>query len=351
MLKRYVANPDSQKRLQAAKDYVRKLYATNDDYLFGKPYDPADDHRAYFTDMYSILGLLRVMSLPASSKILEIGCGPGWITEILASLGYHVTAIDPAEDFIDVAKRRLAALGTHHRIIGSVEFQCVSAEDFLSSDVFDGVIFYATLHHIANEVEALGKVYQALKPGGVLGISEGAWIPGGEIEQIADQEMATFGTLESPFTTEYIDALLKLLGYIGIARYYQIDGFYPVEQGDMSIRQAAQMKAETYNNITALKSWPWPTSLDSDVDGRVDVTGEGIKLTNTGRAAWLNRPYARGWVTLAALHGEIELGRMRLPKVVMPRESIILNNEYPSATEFGLVNEGMRWFGKKMKTS
>lgn len=351
MLKRYVANPDQQKRLQAAKDYVKQTYATNDDYLFGKPYDLADGHSAYFADMYSILGLLKAMSLPASSRILEIGCGPGWITEILASLGYHVTAIDPAEDFIDVAKRRLITLNAHHKIHGSAEFLCIAVEEFQPSEAFDGAIFYATLHHIVDEVGALRKVYRAFKPGGVLGISEGAWIPGGNIERIADKEMSQFGTLESPLTTEYLYTLLKHLGYIGIARYHQIDGFFPIEQGDLTIRQAAQARAETYNNVTAVKPWPYPTSLDSDVDGRVEIVAEGIKLTNIGRAAWLNRPYARGWVSLAALCEGNELGRMRLPKMVMPGESIILNNEYPSANEFGLVNEGVMWFGKKMKTS
>ena len=42
--------------------------------------------------------------LPAKGKILDVGCGAGFLTNELARHGYQVTGIDASEDSLRVAK-------------------------------------------------------------------------------------------------------------------------------------------------------------------------------------------------------------------------------------------------------
>jgi len=58
MKKRYVSNPNYNDKIRAAEEYVKKACGDTNAYLFLKPYDPMPGHAAYFSDMYSLLGLL-----------------------------------------------------------------------------------------------------------------------------------------------------------------------------------------------------------------------------------------------------------------------------------------------------
>lgn len=55
---------------------------------------------------------------------------------------------------------------------------------------------------------------------------EGAWQPGARaMEQALIAEMASFGTLENPFTQAYLDEVLKTAGFVEIRRYGGVNGF------------------------------------------------------------------------------------------------------------------------------
>src|SRR5262249_49108772 len=75
--------------IKAAKTYLQKIGGARDDWLFLKPFRP-ENHREYFTLTYNVLNLLEVMRVPRRGRILEVGSGAGWLTEILMGLGYEV---------------------------------------------------------------------------------------------------------------------------------------------------------------------------------------------------------------------------------------------------------------------
>ena len=74
--------------------------------MYFKPFDDQPTNASYYYHMFDILSLLQAMQIPYRGKILEVGSGPGWLTEILMSLGFEVDAIEPSEDFIRVAQER-----------------------------------------------------------------------------------------------------------------------------------------------------------------------------------------------------------------------------------------------------
>ncbi|HEV3022624.1 MAG TPA: class I SAM-dependent methyltransferase [Pirellulales bacterium] len=363
--------------LQGADDYVDQIGDAGVGYLYCKPFDSGPGHDMFYLEMYQVLNILRAMALPARGRVIEVGSGPGWVTEILLMLGYEVDAVEPSEAMIRVAKERIAACHAHFRQPHTprVRFHCQPFEECeLPDDGFDGVVFHESLHHLFDEHQALAVALRKLRPGGVIGISgETAWTPGTRVqEEFFRQETARYGTLESPFTREYIDYLLAEHGFEQITRYHSINGLFPESQGRRTIAQAAQFPAAALNTITARKPGAKHTVattangggtvlaeirlIDQRFDAsrcRVDVR---VRLTNTGTAAWLHERRELGYVTIGMRRppgaGGLEaLTRTHLPRDVNPGDSIEVATTFqlpdsaPAGVwELDLINEMTCWF-------
>lgn len=370
--RRYVQNPNYDARIKASKDYVATLREDNYRYLFSKPYDFTAGNAAYYSLMYNILNLLQAMRIRPGGRVLEVGSGPGWVTEILISQGYQVDAMEPSEDFIKIAEERVRSHIKHYHLEDQrgAMFHCTTTEECnFPDESFDAILFFDVLHHIVDEEKSLAQCFRFLTPGGVLGIHEGAWNPSNkELERWLDAEMKSSGCLESPFTVEYLDYLLRKVGFIQATRFHQINGLFPQSQEGLTISQAAQIKAELANIITALKPFTHKTTkdLDANVSGKILVLSREIsqgklklklKLENCGDAVWLDRASGSGWVSIALRDGDPgtrefkELPRLPLPRALRPGDCLEIELEYPDpgpgSWTLDLVNEGFYWFSKK----
>ena len=92
---------DYLRYIQAARDYVSKVGGA-DAWMFLKPYS-RDSLLEFSNLMYDVMNLLGVMRVPPKGRILEVGSGAGWLTEILAGLGYEIYALEPSAEMIDAA--------------------------------------------------------------------------------------------------------------------------------------------------------------------------------------------------------------------------------------------------------
>lgn len=95
------------------------------------------------------------------NRILEIGCGFGAFTRLLADRAQHVTAIDLSPRMIKVAKKRSSEHPNLEFILG----------DFLQlvfpAESYDCIVTIAALHHLPSDT-AINKMKLLLRPGGVL---------------------------------------------------------------------------------------------------------------------------------------------------------------------------------------
>ena len=240
--------------IQAAKTYLKQIGGASDDWLFLKPYR-TQDHREFFTLTYNVLNLIEVMAVPPQGRILEVGSGAGWLTEILMGLGYEVFALEPCEDMIAAARERLAGFIQHHRYRNppKVHHLCEALEECsLPDESVDGVVFHEALHHVVDEERGLAQCFRVLAPDGVLGVTgEGTWLPGDRrLESACEEEMKRYGTLENPYTFDYLKYLLTKHGFEEITRYHGINGFFPESGGDVPIKQVAQAPAQDRNHFT-----------------------------------------------------------------------------------------------------
>ena len=117
--------------------------------------------------------------IPAScNSALEIGCGTGAFTRLLALRTNHVTATDLSGEMIRVARQRSTGCRNIEYTVGDV------LEMDLPAGQFDCIVMIATLHHLPAE-SVLEKLKHALTPEGVL-ILHDLLTPTGILDRAAD---------------------------------------------------------------------------------------------------------------------------------------------------------------------
>jgi len=105
----------------------------------------------------AIVGLVRSLAIE-QPKILDFGCGTGWLTEWLAEFG-DATGIDLADHIIAEAKLRWDRIN----FIAGDLFQVP-----LPSAYYDIVVSQEVIAHVPDQVGYLDRVAEVLKPNGYL---------------------------------------------------------------------------------------------------------------------------------------------------------------------------------------
>src|SRR5215831_21280584 len=105
----------------------------------------------------------RVAGIGSGDHVLEVGCGSGQLTRSLAARGVHVTALDPGENLIALARQNLAGAG-------GVEVVTARFEDAsLPRGQFQAVFSASAFHWIDPRV-SWQKAADVLAPGGTLAL-------------------------------------------------------------------------------------------------------------------------------------------------------------------------------------
>ena len=123
----------------------------------------SDDYRAYHRLPHEYIEPERqefIRRLPAGSRILDCGCGPGMDTERFAGSGYRVIAIDLSERFVRLTSRRVPTADVRKMDMRHLEFPPAS---------FDGLwASFSLLHVRAEEIgRTLSGFKSVLRPGGL----------------------------------------------------------------------------------------------------------------------------------------------------------------------------------------
>lgn len=97
---------------------------------------------------------------------LDVGCGEGYNTRLIAQRGAQVTGVDISEVFIAHAQQaeREQPLGVHYQLASASSLPFENA-------AFDFVTAIMSLMDVANPVRALAEANRVLKPGGFLQFS------------------------------------------------------------------------------------------------------------------------------------------------------------------------------------
>ena len=127
--------------------------------------------------------LLSAALADAPLKILDLGCGTGSLSLVLADLGHDVTGIDFSPEMIARAEEKAQTAGR------TIEFHVMdaAAPQFLPQQ-FDALLCRHVLWTLPASDQVLRRWERLLKPGGRLILIEGFWHTGAGLraQQITD---------------------------------------------------------------------------------------------------------------------------------------------------------------------
>jgi SAM-dependent methyltransferase len=105
---------------------------------------------------------LKEISINSDNKILEVGIGSGDITLMLLQQFLHIVSVDPDEENINLVVTRIKKLN-----LRSPRFVISKIEDAdLGTEIFDKIILFGILEHLADPPKVLNKLALHLNKSG-----------------------------------------------------------------------------------------------------------------------------------------------------------------------------------------
>src|SRR5436305_2360262 len=364
---------------QGHREYVKQMPEGERLWLRTKPFS-APPNSELAACLRTFAHVVDHLGLGLRAQVLDVGCGPGWMSEFLARCGYWVAGIDISEDVVEIARSRVSRIPEQvgEGIDPLAEFHAMPVREMPWAERFDAAILYDTMHHFDDELETLRVIQRTLVPGGTIYIREGTRpAPGSESEQALIEEMRVRQTLESPFDPRYLLEVVREAGFEDVRRLLEVDELVAVDdlrQPFASIARFLRYRAGRgeINTVVARK----PLGLEARTDatnfvGRIESLGDWedgsepgekllwVEVTNEGRAFWpmaKGFPYPSGVVTVGPYTLDepgqrVELGRAMLPHGVSPGGSarVLVRVASEAAREeirIDLVREGLAWFSE-----
>ena len=150
----------------ASAEAVRYDHELDLQYQMAKPFGP-QDRADNIRQLDAFIALIAHLDLPRGARVLDVGGGSGWVSELLARFGFEPVVVDVAQPLLRLSRQRFAdrALGGH-AIAGdmtSLPFR---------NGCMDAAIAIDALHHVENLAAVLTEVRRVLVQGGQFLIAE-----------------------------------------------------------------------------------------------------------------------------------------------------------------------------------
>lgn len=197
-----------EERKQAEADYPDAIGEAGRHWLETKPFgnEPRETARLLIDFGY----VLQLLDLRPGMSLVELGCGPGWMTRLAARHGVDAHGYDISPQMIEIARRRAEAEQVPAR------FEVGDMEELDLGRSFDACLIYDALHHSPRADLVFGAAHRALKPGGRLLLAEPNWKHRFEGKRAS----AEWGTTELGYSPRRLKALMRAAGFHRLQRFH-----------------------------------------------------------------------------------------------------------------------------------
>jgi trans-aconitate methyltransferase len=216
--------------------------------------------------------LVKLLNPQPGERILDLGCGTGYLTNLIAESGVEVIGIDNSEHMIEKAKASYLNL----------DFRVMSADNFSFDKNLDAIFSNAVLHWVLNYEQAIKCMYNNLKQGGRIVIEFGGK------NNVARVVNALKATLEELGYRE--NAQRRIWFFPSVAEYTNV-----LEANGFIVRFVSYYNRETElsDSENGVKDWikmfgaPYLQGVDEkDLDKLLKLSQEKIRSTNFVDGKW-----------------------------------------------------------------
>lgn len=222
-------------------------------------------HQRFSTNPYGWMKWVfdHLQALPENAKILELGCGPGYLwKENLNRIPptWDITLSDLSSGMLDSAWRNLVVTGRNYKF-KEIDAQEIPFED----ETFDAVIANHMLYHVPDKPKAIAEIKRVLKTGGHFYATT---VGDNHLKEITDWfrqilKSGVWDSFSNLFTLENgLDQLKPFLPNVTVSRYednLHVTELEPlvayfhsgIRAGELSEDELATLRVELENELKA----------------------------------------------------------------------------------------------------
>ena len=120
------------------------------------------------TNVAGLLGLVALSGAQRTERVLDVACGPGFLTMAFATRCASAFGLDATDAFLERARAEAASRG-----LANIEFRAGDAERLPFPDAsFDVVSCRAAFHHFARPERVLGEIKRVLAANGRIVVAD-----------------------------------------------------------------------------------------------------------------------------------------------------------------------------------
>jgi ubiquinone/menaquinone biosynthesis C-methylase UbiE len=121
-----------------------------------------------FTDQHVIDRIIEAAQISGDERVLDLGCGPGILTEAVAPFSQEVIAFDLTPEMVDQTRQRCEKRG-----FKNVTLMLGEAENLpFDNSTFDIIVTRLTIHHFLDPSTAISNMVRVLKPKGKIVVAD-----------------------------------------------------------------------------------------------------------------------------------------------------------------------------------
>jgi 2-polyprenyl-3-methyl-5-hydroxy-6-metoxy-1,4-benzoquinol methylase len=325
--------------------------------------------------------VLSASNLFRGAKVVDFGCGTGWLTHALAQMGCHATGIDISINALHLARQLGSKVDSvKPSSYGSIDFSAYDGNRLpLENESVDRIICFDAFHHVRDQEQTLKEFSRVLKQGGRAAFLE----PGPSHSKSAQSqaEMAAHAVIENDIEMGSIRGYSQAAGFdkpVMLLQYMNpvmigVDDYLSWSEGRPPADLAKKLLSPLQSHLTNVQCF----FLQKGSQVRNSLQRDGLKaqfelkywslkdglihfhvcVINTGDRRWLSSP-GSGQVNMGLqivdTYGRMlnnDYGRVRLSQGdVDPGQQVHLSGvcAAPSETnhlvQLDMVSEMVCWF-------